>query len=78
MVQYCSSQFNSCNMYCHLTLFIQSPSTTPAYASPVYPGEPIATKVLVIVTADCEVYTPLDITGARSAAIIREKIFSKV
>ncbi|KAI5123627.1 hypothetical protein M0805_003441 [Coniferiporia weirii] len=55
-----------------------SPTVTsgPSYVSPT--REAIVNKVLLTVTADCDNYTYLDITGARNAAIIKEKIFSKL
>lgn len=39
---------------------------------------PINHKVLLTVTADCDNFTYLDITGAVNAAMIKEKMFSKV
>ncbi|EJD03987.1 uncharacterized protein FOMMEDRAFT_121406 [Fomitiporia mediterranea MF3/22] len=46
------------------------------HASPT--REPISSKVLLTVTADCDNFTYLDVTGARDAAMIREKMFSKL
>ncbi|THH09471.1 hypothetical protein EW145_g1989 [Phellinidium pouzarii] len=57
---------------------LQSPIVTnnSSYVSPT--RDAISNKVLLTVTTDCDNYTPLDISGARNAAIIKEKIFSKL
>ncbi|OCB88556.1 hypothetical protein A7U60_g4259 [Sanghuangporus baumii] len=50
----------------------------PSYAPSPPPNEPISHKVLLTVTADCDNFTFLDISGAVSAAMIKEKMFSKL
>ncbi|TDL28512.1 Pkinase-domain-containing protein [Rickenella mellea] len=62
---------------------MQRPATSPTVAtgqftSPVSSRDSPKEKVLLTVTADCDIYTYLDITGVKDSAIVREKIFSKL
>lgn len=79
-VSYILSSGENCALM--LFLFLQSPTTHigPAFASPTNntSREPINRKVLLTITTDCDNYTVLDITGARNAPMVREKIYSKV
>ena len=63
---------------------LQSPTTSIAenFVSPTsassYRSGPAGEKVTLLVTADAETLKTVDITGARDAAFIRERIFTKV
>lgn len=58
------------------TLF-QTPIVTNTNNVTITPQTALKSKLL-LVTADCDNFTPLDISGCRNAPMIREKIYSKV
>lgn len=59
-------------------MLLKTPIVTsgPSYVSPT--RETIDRKVLLMITSDCDTFTYLEITGARDAAMIKEKMFSRV
>ncbi|KLO14494.1 Pkinase-domain-containing protein [Schizopora paradoxa] len=56
--------------------------TNPSHSSPTYQSNPsreqVLPKILLMLTTDCELYVQLDVTGARSGAYIKEKMFTKL
>ena len=67
-------------IYCEQSPTSATGMSSAAFTSPTFQNrsEPIGQRVLLTVTADCDNYTYLDVSGAQNAAIIKEKIFSKV
>lgn len=72
--------FNSFTLCSHVS--VQSPTTSipETFVSPTSAGYRPSTgeKVTLLVTSDAETLKTVDITGARDAAFIRERIFAKV
>jgi hypothetical protein len=64
----------------HLIVFLKSPtaSTPESYTSPTNTRPATSEKLLIMVTTDADQYLTVDVTGPKSAAIIRERIFTRV
>jgi hypothetical protein len=56
----------------HIGAFPRPPIRPPT------PKDPVADRVLILVTADSERYVNVDISGATNPAFIRERVFTKV